>query len=190
MGEDTAQLRQEIDQTRRHMTMTADAIEDRVVPSRIIERRRNRIRAGLADARDRVMGVPKHLGDGLAGSGHSVRDEAGSVVEQVEHRAENNPFGAGILAFGVGMLAATLLPPTEPERQAGAKAREAGGSLREPMQEAAHELADVARSRGGEAVEAVKESGSEAAGNVTAAARERAQDTRRTAAEQRGGGRA
>ena len=37
MGEDTAQLRQEIDQTRRHMTMPADAIEDRVVPSRIIE---------------------------------------------------------------------------------------------------------------------------------------------------------
>lgn len=178
MGESAAQLRREIDETRQHMTMTVDAIEDRVTPGRIIERRRNRIRSGLLTARDRVMGVPQTVGSGLSDSGSAVRDEAGSLVHGVESRAEANPFAAGILAFGAGMLAATLFPASAAERELGAKAREAGESLREPMAEAAHSIADRAKEHGGEAVAAVKEAGTSATASVAATAKEKAADTR------------
>lgn len=187
MGESAAQLRQEIDETRQHMTMTVDAIEDRVTPGRIIERRRNRMRAGLESARDRLMGVPEHLRDRAAGTGAGVRDEAGAVAHGIEHQTENNPFAAGFLAFGVGMLAATLLPPTPVEREVGGKAREAAESLKEPVQEAVHDLAESAKEHGSEAIGSIQEAGGAAAGSVRDTAREKAADTREELRQQHGG---
>lgn len=178
MGESAAQLRREIDETRQHMTMTVDAIEDRVTPGRIIERRRNRIRSSLLTARDRMMGVPQSVGSGLSDGGSAVRSEAGSLVHGVESRAEANPFGAGIFAFGAGMLAATLFPASAAEREVGAKARDAGEALREPMAEAAHSIADTAKEHGSEAVAAVKDAGASATASVTATAKEKAAETR------------
>ena len=43
MGQSTEELKRDIEQTRADMSGTLDAIEDRVSPSRMIQRRKNRV---------------------------------------------------------------------------------------------------------------------------------------------------
>lgn len=177
MGQDAEALRRDIEETRNHMTTTVDAIEDRVMPGRIIERRRNRMRNGVASVRDAVMGAPHQAKDAIASSGSSLSDDAGQLTEQVQQRAAGNPFAAGLIAFGAGMLAATLIPPSEPERKVAAKAKEAVEPLVEPLQDAARQVAEDAKAHGQEAVAAVQEAGSDAGAELAESARSTAKDT-------------
>jgi gas vesicle protein len=196
MGESAAELRREIDNTRQHMTTTVDAIGDRVVPGRIMERRKNRWRASLASMRDSVMGTSHSVGDRMSSSSSSLtdsmrdrtetmREEMGEMRDEVAHlgdaaleRTEGNPFAAGMVAFGLGMLAATVLPSSRAERRAADRVKDAAQPLMEEASEAAHDLVESAKEHGAEHVQAVRESGSEAAEHVTASAREHAQGGR------------
>jgi hypothetical protein len=87
VGESAAELRRDIERTREHMGETIDAIGDRVVPSRIIERRRNRMRAGYWAARDAVMGrssdAMSSAGAQATHAGSAISDGMNHVVHQV-----------------------------------------------------------------------------------------------------------
>ncbi len=182
MDQSAEELRRQIDQTRDHMTTTMEAIEDRVVPSRIMERRRNRMADSFGSFRDRVMGVPQRAAEMLPGHGHNGGYGDGpGMMDRVEDRAEANPFGAGLIAFGVGMLAATLLPPSSVEKQVASQAREAMEPLAEPLQEAAHEVLDQAREHGRDAMGAITEAGTDASHAVMDTARDQAGQVREQA---------
>lgn len=56
MGEETARLRREIDRTREDLTRDVDMISEKTSPSRIVERRVERTRRGIAGLKERVMG--------------------------------------------------------------------------------------------------------------------------------------
>ena len=83
MGQSAEELRREIDQTRRDMSGTVDAIGDRVSPGRIIERRTNKVRQGVRNVRESVMGPASdakgRVGDGMSGAMSSVSDAAGTA---------------------------------------------------------------------------------------------------------------
>jgi hypothetical protein len=185
MGESAAELRRDIEETRLHMTSTVDAIEDRVVPGRILERRRNRMRSSLSSMRDRVMGAPHQVGSslssGISSGGATMQQDASNMAHRVEAKTEGSPFAAGFMAFGAGMLVAALIPPSGAEQQLAAKAREAAEPLKEPLSEAAHDLADRAKEHGSDAMAAVKEAGSSAGQSVTETAKEKAQEARQAA---------
>lgn len=196
MGESAEELRNQIDRTRDHMTTTVEAIEDRVMPSRIMERRRNRMSDAFGSFRDRVMGVPRRAAEAMPFTGHGndhdtspgFRGDLGSrsgsepgMMERIEDQAESNPFAAGVIAFGAGMLVASLMPPSSAERQVASRAREAMEPLSEPLQEAAHEVLDSAKEHGREAMEAVKEAGSSGGQAVMDTAKDRAQQVREQA---------
>jgi len=57
VGQDTEELRREIESTRNDMSGTLDAIGDRVSPGRMMQRRKNRMAATIGSVRDRVMGT-------------------------------------------------------------------------------------------------------------------------------------
>jgi hypothetical protein len=57
MGEETARLRAEIDQTRDDLTRDVDLLAEKTSPSRIVERRVERTKRGLAGLKDKVMGT-------------------------------------------------------------------------------------------------------------------------------------
>ena len=67
VGEESEALKADIEDRRESMTGTIDAIEDRVVPSRIIERRKNAARGWVGDVKERVMGTTG-AASGQAGS--------------------------------------------------------------------------------------------------------------------------
>lgn len=188
MGESAEELRRDIEHTRDNMGYTLDAIGDRVSPGRIMERRRNRIIGGFADMRDAVMG-PVHeagsaLGDHVSGTRETLGAGASDLAENIAHspdmarrQARGNPFAAGVIAFGGGLLLAALIPPSEPERQIAQKVRDAAEPLVEPARDAAQHVASAVQESGQEAAGHLKETAASAARSVKDSATATAQET-------------
>ena len=123
MGETTDQLKADIEYRRERMSGTVDAIEDRVVPGRIIRRRTDAARGWMGQARTRVMGPPQRVKEqvgavpGQAASGaHQLAENVAGLPEQISDQTRGAPLVAGGVAFGVGALIALLLPETPPEQ--------------------------------------------------------------------------
>lgn len=195
MGEDPQQLRRDIERTRADLGVALDDIEERVSPARIVERRKQRVRDRWDSIRSSVMGEPdegpawtagpqgkvegmqQRVGDGV----HSVSEGMHSAVETVQsapgqarRRTQGNPLVAGALAFGAGVLAASLLPPTRAEQEAAVALKERAEPLTEQLKEAGREV-------GQHLTEAAKEAGTEVAEHAKEAAAEVQDEARSTA---------
>jgi hypothetical protein len=57
VGEETARLRAEIDQTRENLTRDVDLLAEKTSPSKIVERRVEKTKRGLTGLKDKVMGA-------------------------------------------------------------------------------------------------------------------------------------
>jgi len=98
MGQSAAELRREIEATRAELGGTLDAIGDRVSPGRIVERKKNRMTAGVRSVKERVMGTASHGGHMIADqSSHAV----GAVRGGVDSMREGVREGVGSVREGV-----------------------------------------------------------------------------------------
>ena len=97
--------------------------------------------------------------------------------ELIQHQTQGNPLAAGLIAFGAGFLVSTLIPPSEPERQAAGalqeklepvkeRAIEAGQGLKEQVQQAATEGLGHVKESASEAAQQVKQDVDDAGGQV------------------------
>lgn len=198
MGEETARLREEIDQTRADLTRDVDLITDRTSPARIARRRWDRVREAGTSMKERVMGATAESGRHAAGAAGSVQETAQetaqTAVDTTRRTAEGNPLAAGLLAFGVGWLVSSLLPAAEAERRAasGVKdvvrehadevqpmidqakqgAQEVGRHLKEQASQSAQEVREHTQ----RAASSVAEEGKEAGRSVAEEARTAGQD--------------
>ena len=112
MGQTADELKIDIERRRESLSGTVDAIEDRVLPGRIIERRRQAVRGRLNSARDRVMGTR----DEVTGRISDVASDAASTMRgatEVPERLADQTRGAPLIA---------VIPTAE--------ARPAGGAFR------------------------------------------------------------
>jgi hypothetical protein len=170
MGETTDQLKADIEYRRERMSGTVDAIEDRVVPGRIIRRRTDAARDWMGQARTRVMGPPQHVAaqvgavPGQAASGvHQVADRVTDLPEQISDQTRGAPLVAGGIAFGVGALVALLLPETSPEQH-----------LVSSLEPEISALTDAAKQTAQAATDTVKDSAKGAAAELKGVASEHA----------------
>ncbi len=156
MDETTEGLKQDIENTRSAMGDTLEAIGDRVSPGRILERRRNRVVGWARETKDRVMGtadaVKSHVGDGV----HQMGSTPSSTVDSLASRTKGTPLVAGSIAFGVGVLFGSILPPSRAEQHLGEHARSATEPLKAELQDAGHEMVDHLKEPVQDAVETVK----------------------------------
>ena len=97
MGEETARLRAEIDQTRDDLTRDVDLLAEKTSPSKIVERRVQRTKRGITGLKDKVMGTFGSDDDddygystGAYGSGYS----SGSGVSGAASSAKDSVAGA------------------------------------------------------------------------------------------------
>lgn len=182
MTETPEEIRARIDRTRESVSGDVDALAEKVSPSGIVGRETERVKAKVNDVKERLFGSDDRDDHGVVGqAGHDVRGAVGHMGENVRgtvsnagdsvrhgadmavRKAKGNPLAVGLIAFGVGALIASLIPASEPEKQAaqkvkegaeplveGAKdvAKEAAENLKEPAQEAAQHLKDTAQSAG------------------------------------------
>jgi gas vesicle protein len=177
MGKSASEVRSEIEDTRDEMSETIDAIADRTNPRRIIQRRRQRMSDGWRSVRERVMGRAEDTygsaGDTAQGVTDSARDTAGTVVEgarqapgKMLEQMQGNPIAAGLVAFGGGLLIASLIPPSEVEQRVAGQVAEKAEPLRDELQRAGQEVAEDLKSTAQEGADQVKQRASEAAGTV------------------------
>jgi hypothetical protein len=177
MGKSASEVRSEIEGTRQEMSETIDAIADRTSPGRIIQRRRQRMGDGWRSVRERVMGRAEDTYGSAGGTAHdvagTVRDTGASAVEgarqapeKVLEQAQGNPIAAGLIAFGGGLLVASLIPPSEAEQRIAGQVADKAEPLRDELKQAGQAVADDVRSTAQEGADQVKQRASEAAGTV------------------------
>ena len=155
MAQDAEELRRDIAETRNDLGQTLDAIGDRVSPSRMIERKTNRITNSARALKDRVMGTVEDTTD-------SITTRASGAADAVT----GSPLVAGGIAFGVGFLLAAAIPPSRPEEQAAEQLMDKAEPVKQQLAESGKQVADQLKESATEAVEQVKQSATDATDQV------------------------
>ena len=173
MGKSTQELRGDIEHTREDLGETLDAIGERVSPGRIVQRRKDRVRDAFSSARESVMGSTESAQGGARQMAHQAGDAASTVTdkarqapEQVVRQTQGNPLAAGLVAFGVGLVVASVIPPSKPEQQAAGAIQDKLEPLKERAVEAAREVKGEVQEAAQTAACEVKDTATQAAGEV------------------------
>jgi gas vesicle protein len=186
MAEEAA-LRTQLDEQRNRIGYTVDQIEDRVRPGRIAQRQRGRMKERLATWKEAVMGSDEYEYRGGNGHEHhrfsdaseSVRERASSAAstitdtpEMVRRRTRGNPAAPGLIAFGAGLLVASVAPTTRREERAMREMQPQLERAATELGDAGREVAEEVQHSARDAAEEVKETASQAASEVAGEGRD------------------
>ncbi len=183
MGQDVEELRTDIERRREDLGQTLDAIGDRISPGRMITRRRNRMTESVRSFKDRVMGTVSSGGESATGAVAAVKEHVSP--DAVRQQTEGSPLGAGVVAFGIGFIAAAVFPPTRAETSAAASVKEKAEPLTGELAAAGREVAAGLKEHAAEAGQELKETASRAASEVKQTASSEASGLREDAAQAR-----
>jgi len=186
MGQDTEELRREIESTRTDMSETLDAIGDRVSPGRMMTRSKNRFSTTMGSMRERVMGSAHHAKDQLTGTTESATESVKHMPDMVGQRTAGAPMVAGGIAFGIGFLIAVAFPASKAEEQAAGKAMEALEPVKQDLKESAQQVAQNVKEPAKESMESLKSTASDAAHSVASTAKEASADVKEQAGSSTG----
>jgi ElaB/YqjD/DUF883 family membrane-anchored ribosome-binding protein len=183
MSQTPEEIRADIERTRQELGTDVDALADKVSPSGIAHRQTGKIKDGIRRARENVMGTAGEstadARDTLHHAGEAVRESPRQALRQTR----GNPVAAGLIAFGLGMLVSSLVPPSEAERQAAQTVKKKAEPLTHEVAEAAQHVAEDLKEPAREAAEQVKATATEGAQHVKDDARDAAADVKDRAGE-------
>lgn len=162
MSDSPEAIRADIERTRRELGGDVDALADKVSPAKIMERRTSAVKDAVGSVRDRIMGAADDAGSTLSDAGGAI----GSATHRAAAKAEGNPLAVGLIAFGAGLLAASLVPASAKERELADTVKEKAQPLVDEVTEVAKEAGAHLREPAKEAAAAVKESAAESVGAV------------------------
>jgi uncharacterized protein YjbJ (UPF0337 family) len=178
-SDDPEVIRRDIESTRADLSRNVDALTEKVSPSRVVWRKVDRAKDAVGSMKDKVMGSDDNPYDhgsmgGAADKASSVASSVGDTVTSApttaRQKTRGNPLAAGMIAFGVGWLASSLLPATEKEQEAATavkdKASEHSDTLTAPIKEAAGNAKENLRGPAQDAVQSVKGTATEATATV------------------------
>jgi hypothetical protein len=200
-------IRRQIEDTRRELSYDVDALNEKVNPARVVDRRVTAAKGRISNLKEKVMGSAQDTTSSAQGmasnAAGSVQGAASSAAETVQGAAssavgavqqapdtivrqtQGNPMAAGLIAFGVGWLVSSLLPASEKEKQLAQQAesavREHKDALLEPAKQAAQEIGEQLKPAAQEAVESVKSTAQDAASTVAEEGKSAAADVQGTA---------
>jgi gas vesicle protein len=200
-------IRRQIEETRSNLSYDVDSLNEKVNPTRVVDRRVGRAKSTVTGLKDRVFGAAHETGQHASGTASNlsgnVQGAASTASENVSHAAQNalgavqsapqtlqrqaqgNPLAAGLIAFGVGWLVSSLLPTSEKEKQLAAQAESAIKEHSQPLvdqaKSVASEIGDNLKPAAQEAVESVKATAQEGVQTVKAEGQSAAQDVKGSA---------
>lgn len=185
MGQSTEELSTQIAGTRQDLATDLDALQDRVSPSAIVERRKAAVRGRMVVARERIMGkahgARDTAGSRPSGAAESVKGTAEDAMRKTGDTIEGSPLAAGLVAFGAGMVISALIPASEQERRAAQQvvetakeqaqplmedAKAAGQEIGSNLKESATQSAEEVKTTAADAASRVKQEGSSSAESV------------------------
>ncbi|MEO6309699.1 MAG: DUF3618 domain-containing protein [Leifsonia sp.] len=150
---DPDQIRADIERTRSNLGSDVDALADKVTPSKIAHRQSEKVKNAIGAVTDRVMGSTA----AARGAASDVADAVADAPHQAAEKAKGNPLAVGLIAFGVGWLAASLVPASTKEKEMAKSLTDAAQPLLKEVQHAAKDIVDDLREPAKDAVAAVKE---------------------------------
>jgi hypothetical protein len=185
MAEEPDRIKDDIDATRSSLVRDVDALADRTLPNRVVRRRWETMKERVQGVSDKVMGtshdVASDAGDKVSAAASAVADNVREAPEAISRKTQGNPIAAGIIAFGTGLLAASLMPATELERRAGQQLKDSAGDvlepIREPLAQSAQQLKEGVTDSASDAAHQVMDSARQAARTTTAQAKDAATST-------------
>jgi ElaB/YqjD/DUF883 family membrane-anchored ribosome-binding protein len=200
-------IRRQIEDTRANLSYEVDALNEKVNPSRVVDRRVGKAKTTVTGLKDRVFGAVHDTGaqmsqttSNVTGSAQqaassaagSVQSAASSAVgavqsapDAIQRQAQGNPLAAGLIAFGVGWLVSSLLPTSEKEKQLASQAESAVKEHSQPLvdqaKNVAQEIGDNLKPMAQDAVESVKSTAQEGVQTVKSEGQSAASDVQGTA---------
>jgi hypothetical protein len=194
MAEEPDDIRNGIGHTRTELTRDVDRLTDKTSPTRVARRRWTAVK-------EKVMGTPRHAaysgadtarsatgtvqdaayraGDRATEVAHSAAGTVREAPERVARTTQGNPLAAGVIAFGVGMLTAALIPASDVEERAGQRLRDNADEILDQVREPAREVADDLKGSVKDAAGQVADTAKDAAQTTATRARESTQDAAR-----------
>ncbi|GIJ27401.1 hypothetical protein Vqi01_25630 [Micromonospora qiuiae] len=200
MTTDPDEIRSDIEITRTRLSSDVDVLTDKVDPRRIADRKMHETRGRLSAIKDRIMGSASHAGGTgraktssaahqVATAGSQAKQTVETLPQKQREATQGNPLAAGLIAFGLGALISSLLPPSEPERRAAGQAKskvaEHSEDIKQQMNTTAHQMQDSLRQPAQEAAGAVKDRAAKGASSVREQGQSAAGDLRGQAEETR-----
>ena len=165
-SDDPDVIRTDIERTRRELGQDVDALADKVNPAKAAQRQTDKFRRAATRLKDRVMGTASDVVDSTQSAVGQAGEAVADAHRKVASATQGNPVAVGLIAFGVGLLAATLIPASKAEQQAADTVKDAAAPLVDEAKDVAMESADHLREPAREAAEAVKERATEAVETV------------------------
>ncbi len=177
MSNDPDQIRADIEATRQRLSDNVDTLTEEAKPSTIAKRQVDKVKDAGTGLKDKLMGSADDARGSANDTAASLQSAASDAPDAVKAKTAGNPLAAGLIAFGLGALVASLIPSTEKEQQATAGlkaniepvkqqvtdiAKDAAANLKAPAQEAAESVKQTAT----DAADTVKTEGQSAAGDV------------------------
>jgi ElaB/YqjD/DUF883 family membrane-anchored ribosome-binding protein len=191
-------IRRQIEDTRRELSYDVDALNEKVNPARVMDRRvtaakgrmtrmKERVMGSAHDSSSHVQGVASNAADSVQGAASSAVETVQQTPDMVVRQTQGNPMAAGLIAFGVGWLVSSLLPATEKEKQLAQQAetavRENKDALLAPAKQVAQEIGEELKPAAQQAVDEVKATAQDAAQTVKAEGQSAAEDVKGQAQE-------
>jgi hypothetical protein len=211
MSMDPNQIRASIEDTQDDLGRNVDALTDKVNPRRAAQQRVERARGTWQKVRENVMGTASDARDAsmhardtamhardvsqsrLSDASSAAGERLHTMGNKTQQQAQGHPLAAGLVAFGLGILASSLLPASPSERrmagqlrnkasehsgelkqQATGMARQAQDNLREPAQRAAESV----KSKAGQSASALRDQTRSTGQDLRGQAQQRADEVR------------
>lgn len=181
MTNDPEAIRQDIEETRRELGNDVDALADKVSPSSIAQRQTEKVKGFGRRVKDNVMGVADSAGSRLSDAASHVggaASGAGNMPSAAVNKAKGNPLAVGVIAFGAGLLAASLIPASNAEKQLAQTAKDKAAPLVDDLKETAKGVAEDLKEPAMDAAQSVKDTAAEAVSNVKGDAQSQTEDIR------------
>jgi hypothetical protein len=179
------QIRRQIEHTRNELSADVNALTEKLTPSRAVARRVDRTRETLTHVKDKIIGVAEDAAstvsdtassaasttaDRVSSVASSAADTVSSAPQVARRKAQGNPLAAGLIAFGAGWLAASLIQSSRQERELARQAQQRISKQLQPMaqqvKQAASDVADNMREPVQQAAQSIKSTGRDAAATV------------------------
>jgi len=174
------EIQAQIERTRNELSGDVDRLADKVSPSAAVSRQVDKVKGRGTALKDRVLGSAddssglRGAGDSVGSAAGSARDAAGSArdaaagaPQKVRQQAQGNPLGAGLVAFGIGLVLGSLAPASNAEQQLASAAEGKARQLAEPAKQVGQDMAEQLKPAVQGAVEEVRSTAQDAAQTTT-----------------------
>ena len=166
MSNDPDVIRAQIEETRAGLSDDVNELGEKVSPTQIAKRQGEKIKGAVGSVKDRIMGSAEDAKAGTGDAMSSVGDAVSNAPGRVARGTAGSPVAAGLIAFGTGLLLASLFPASRAEAQAAAAVKEQAQPLVDEATSTAKEIAGNLQEPAQQALESVKSTATDAVGTV------------------------